>query len=146
MSRFEKGQSGNPGGRPKKSEELVQAARDKTMAALDTLATIMTNKRAPAAARVAAAREILDRGWGRPTQDVRLEAELTATINTQAFIRPSTYAEWLEMQLCPKVTQEKSTVELAADDRKQPLSLIDGRTKSVGDSVGKSNIIEINII
>lgn len=136
MSKFVKGQSGNPGGRPKKNDDLIQAARDKTIAALDTLAAIMSNKRAPAAARVAAAREMLDRGWGRPTQDVRLEAELTATINAQAFIRPSTYAEWLEMRLSPTATQEKTTIELTANDRQQPLALVDARAKSVGDSVG----------
>lgn len=79
MAMFQKGASGNPGGRPKKSDDLVRAARDKTVVALDTLTSIMANRRAPAAARVAAAREILDRGWGRPTQDVRLEAELTDT-------------------------------------------------------------------
>lgn len=137
MGRFEKGQSGNPGGRPKKSDDLVQAARNKTVAALDTLASIMGNKRAPAAARVAAAREILDRGWGRPTQDVRLEAELTATINTQAFVRPSTYAEWLEMRLCPTAKKENIKVELSVDGRSAPLMLANARAESVGDIVGE---------
>lgn len=127
MSKFAKGISGNPGGRPKKNDDLVQAARSQTLVALDTLATIMANKRAPAAARVAAAREILDRGWGRPTQDVRLEAELTATINTQAFIRPSTYAEWLEMRLCPTVAKEPEVVEIAADNRPAPPMIADDR-------------------
>jgi hypothetical protein len=136
MTKFQKGMSGNPGGRPKKNDDLVQAARDKTVAALDTLATIMANKRAPAAARVAAAREILDRGWGRPTQDVRLEAELTATINTQAFVRASTYAEWLEMRLCPTVAKENGTAGIAAADRTPPLMIANARSESVGDSVG----------
>lgn len=137
MSKFAKGISGNPGGRPKKNDDLVQAARSQTLVALDTLATIMANKRAPAAARVAAAREILDRGWGRPTQDVRLEAELTATINTQAFIRPSTYAEWLEMRLCPTVAKKPEVVEIAADNRPAPPMIADDRSESVGDIVGE---------
>ena len=137
MSKFQKGMSGNPGGRPKKNDDLVQAARDKTVAALETLATIMSNKRAPAAARVAAAREILDRGWGRPTQDVRLEAELTSSINVQAFIRPSTYAEWIEMRLSPTVAKEAGVEEIAADNRPAPRMIADARTKSVGESVGE---------
>lgn len=137
MSKFAKGISGNPGGRPKKNDDLVQAARSQTLVALDTLATIMANKRAPAAARVAAAREILDRGWGRPTQDVRLEAELTATINTQAFIRPSTYAEWLEMRLCPTVAKKPEVVEIAADNRPAPPMIADDRSESVEDIVGE---------
>lgn len=135
MTKFEKGQSGNPGGRPKKNDELVTAAREKTVTALDTLASIMSNKRAPAAARVAAAREILDRGWGRPTQDVRLEAELTATINTQAFIRPRTYAEWLEMQNCTKA-KLIAPVDVIADGPGEPLLLGDDRPGYVGESVG----------
>lgn len=135
MSKFEKGQSGNPGGRPKKNDELVAAARESTLAALDTLASIMLSKRAPAAARVAAAREILDRGWGRPTQDVRLEAELTATINTEAFIRPSTYAEWLEMR---NLSGAKliAPAKVIADGRGEPLLLGDDRPGYVGESVG----------
>ena len=136
MVRFQKGVSGNPGGRPKKNDDLVQAARENTVAALDTLASIMLNKRAPSAARVAAAREILDRGWGRPTQDVRLEAELTATINTQAFIRPSTYAEWLEVQLSPAMARGNATVEIAAEGCPAPLMLANAHPESVGDSVG----------
>ena len=137
MSKFAKGVSGNPGGRPKKNDDLVQAARDKTVAALDTLTSIMSNKRAPAAARVAAAREILDRGWGRPTHDIRVEAELTATVNTQAFIRPSTYAEWLELRLRSTLAKEVGPVEIVANNRPEPLLLADARVENVGDSVGE---------
>ena len=135
MAKFARGVSGNPGGRPKRNDDLVQAARDKTEAALDTLASIMSDKRAPAAARVAAARELLDRGWGRPTQDVRLEADLTATINTQAFIRPRTYAEWLEVRRCSTLVVEAEAVKIAADNRQEPLLLADARPKSVGGIV-----------
>ncbi|WP_310538785.1 DUF5681 domain-containing protein [Phenylobacterium sp.] len=137
MTKFASGISGNPGGRPKKNDDLVQAARDKTVAALETLTSIMSNRRAPAAARVAAAREILDRGWGRPTQDVRLEAELTSTINTQAFIRPSTYAEWIELRLRPTLAKEVGPVEIVTDNRPEPLLLADARPENVGDNVGE---------
>jgi hypothetical protein len=137
MTKFAQGVSGNPGGRPKKNDELIQAARDKTVIALDTLASIMANKQAPAAARVAAAREILDRGWGRPTQDVRVEAELTATVNTQAFIRPSTYAEWLELRARTTLAKENAGAERATENRVDPLLLADARPNSVGDYVGE---------
>lgn len=143
MTKFAKGVSGNPGGRPKKNDDLVQAARDKTVAALDTLTSIMANKRAPAAARVAAAREILDRGWGRPTQDVRLEAELTATVNTRAFIRPSTYAEWIELRSLSTAAKGARPVEIAAESRHEPLLIADARPKDVGDSVGEEALADL---
>jgi hypothetical protein len=68
MARFEPGQSGNPGGRPKDELGLRELARTKTRKAIETLESIMTNKKAAAAARVTAACALLDRGWGKPTQ------------------------------------------------------------------------------
>jgi hypothetical protein len=45
-------------------------ARMHTASAIDTLANIMEDSEKPAAARVAAANSILDRGWGRSAQIV----------------------------------------------------------------------------
>ena len=64
--RFKKGQSGNPGGRPKIFTEVKQAAREHTEAAIAALVGVVNNEEATAAARVAAANAILDRGWGKP--------------------------------------------------------------------------------
>ena len=68
MAKFQKGQSGNPGGRPKESQELKLLAQSKTEEAVKTLASIMSSKKSPAAARVSAACALLDRGYGKPTQ------------------------------------------------------------------------------
>lgn len=67
---FQKGQSGNPAGRLSDTAEVRALARQRTGEAFETLATIMADTGAPAAARVTAAIHILDRGWGRAAQPV----------------------------------------------------------------------------
>ena len=67
---FQKGRSGNPGGRPKEVAEVRDLARRSTPAAIEALENIMNQATAPASARVAAAEALLNRAWGRPTQPV----------------------------------------------------------------------------
>jgi len=47
-------------------------ARGHTTTVIKMLAGIVTRDDAPPAARIAAGRELLDRGWGKPTQNVNL--------------------------------------------------------------------------
>ena len=65
---FQKGRSGNPGGRPREIGEVRDLARQYTAAAVAALEGVMNSPTAPAAARVAAAQALLDRAWGKPTQ------------------------------------------------------------------------------
>lgn len=67
---FPKGISGNPGGRPKVLGEVQELARQKSPEAVNTLSNIMHDEKAPPAARVAAANALLDRGYGKPTQQI----------------------------------------------------------------------------
>lgn len=46
MAKFQKGQSGNPGGRPKALREVEELARQETAPAMQTLATIHRDKKA----------------------------------------------------------------------------------------------------
>jgi hypothetical protein len=87
--KFEKGQSGNPGGRPKDLKEIQALAREKSPMALETLAQIASaGKTEPA--RVAAANAILDRAYGKAPQAVTGEGgegPVLANI-TVTFVRP----------------------------------------------------------
>ncbi len=69
------GQTGNPGGKGYLLAEVRELARTRTTAALETLAEIMGNRKAPPASRVAAAVAILDRGWGKPEQTISAEID-----------------------------------------------------------------------
>lgn len=64
------GQSGNPGGMPKGALDVKQLARNHAATAIETLAAIMRDSLQPPAARVAAANSLLDRGFGKPVQEV----------------------------------------------------------------------------
>lgn len=65
---FVKGQSGNPGGRPKAAIAIKELARQHSDAAIETLVAAL--KAENESTRVAAANSLLDRGWGKPAQAI----------------------------------------------------------------------------
>lgn len=67
---FEKGQSGNPGGRPKAVLEIQELCRALTPKGVKRLEAIIDSDDAPHAAQVAAVREIFDRAWGKAPQAI----------------------------------------------------------------------------
>lgn len=75
---FTKGSSGNPGGRPKLPAELKQAFQEAAPEALRVLLDIMLDEEARAADRIRCAEVILERGYGKPAQEVSLTAAESA--------------------------------------------------------------------
>ena len=69
-SAWSPGQSGNPGGRPKVAAEVRDLAREYAGKAIKRLVGLMDSKNQPVALRAAEA--VLDRGYGRPLQAMKL--------------------------------------------------------------------------
>ena len=105
---FQPGQSGNSGGKPKAIIEVTAAARQRTLEAIETLTTIMRDKKATSSARVSAAIALLERGWGKAPQSISIKRDPsemghltddeliaiaagtdTATISSEDTARPS---------------------------------------------------------
>lgn len=80
---FKPGQSGNPAGRPRKTPEqkdALAAIRDLAPNAASVLQEIMSDPSAPAAARIRAAVEILDRTYGKAETPIKVEDEKRDTL------------------------------------------------------------------
>ena len=76
-SAFKPGQpSANPAGRPAKRRDVEALARECTSEAIAALRAALKVPRE----RVAAAQVLLDRGWGRPRQQVQLGGEAGITL------------------------------------------------------------------
>jgi hypothetical protein len=69
---FQPGQSGNPGGRPRVIAELRELARAHAPEAVAELARLAKDAKSETA-RIAAIKELLDRGFGKATQFVAAE-------------------------------------------------------------------------
>ena len=91
---FSKGQSGNPGGRRKKTAEdiqIQQLARQHGTTAINALVKIATKGKSESA-RITAAIALLDRGFGKPTQPVESDTNLVSYVISD---HPMTNEEWL---------------------------------------------------
>ena len=68
---YKPGQSGNPGGRPRQVADLRTKAREHTEEAIAVLVAALKHRNVYA--RIAAAKELLDRGYGRAVAMTELQ-------------------------------------------------------------------------
>jgi Family of unknown function (DUF5681) len=88
---FKPGQSGNPNGRPKKTQEIVDLAKDNSEKALKKLVALIDSSDDKVA--LAAANAILDRSVGKPKQSVDVDAKHNVTHNGQEPVSETT--QWI---------------------------------------------------
>jgi hypothetical protein len=119
---FQKGQSGNPGGRSRVERQvfgnLAVEARRYGRAALDQLVQLM--KHGPPNVRYMAAIAILDRGFGRPTQSIDLHTD-AANVQVNFFESlglddPGRLERDLAKVIELKAVREKELEQLAKPD------------------------------
>ena len=81
------GQVLNPRGRPKKDYDLAAMAQKHAEKAIQTLAQCLDDETATWPARVSAASELLDRGFGRAPQSLNVDHKLDFSASFEAFVR-----------------------------------------------------------
>jgi HEAT repeat protein len=104
---FAPGKSGNPGGRAKGIEALARAHTE------EAIATLVAALKSPRE-RVAAAVALLDRGWGKPKQQISGDPENPLSYVIRAPAACETTEQWLAIY-APKTIDAEPLNEAPRD-------------------------------
>lgn len=77
---WKKGDSPNPGGRPKDDPAFIEACRERTPEALRVLDEAMANSRKKPDPAIRAAEIVLNRAWGTAPSTLKLDAKLAGKV------------------------------------------------------------------
>jgi len=81
-TQFKPGQSGNPSGRKKMPEDVKRAFKELTPVAIEKLTEMINNPATKDADRLRAIDIVLDRGLGKPSQEINMDAKVdSAPVN-----------------------------------------------------------------
>lgn len=83
---FKPGESGNPNGRPKRTNEAALKARAHTEKAIQRLVDALDDVRVEN--QIKAAESLLSRGWGKPQEFVELSSDPDAPLSIEHNIAP----------------------------------------------------------
>ena len=83
--RFVAGKSGNPGGRPKIPDDVKEATRAACPKAVAVLVALLDDKKS--LIRLEAAKTLLDRAYGKPTQMQDISLDMAGGLDVTAQIR-----------------------------------------------------------
>ena len=72
---------------PKKATDVRSLARARTRGAIQALANLMRGPKIPPAVRLAAANSLLDRGWGRPIQQLAGDPDDPLRLQIREIVR-----------------------------------------------------------
>src|SRR6516225_3478378 len=93
--------------------DIRSYARKFTVEALETLAHVMRQPKAPPAARVMAAHALLDRGWGKAAQLVAVDGEIRQLVEVKLSV------------VEPKVSGDVTTKLLTNSEKPNEINAVD---------------------
>jgi hypothetical protein len=103
VTSFKPGQVGNPGGRPRAAVTMTAEARRYAIEAIQAL--VRTMRTETGASRIAAARELLDRGFGKPAQNV--DFTLSKKINEMSLEELSALEQQMTGLVIPALSDQR---------------------------------------